>query len=152
MSTKTKQPQQQYYYKILSDDLKSLCYLASSNHIHSLAIQYYTDKWNYPPEDRAESHLFVFRSIKDVRYFIYCYPGYNHCVIYKVEVKGIKQIPRFINPWEISIEKLSFICQKIRRKMKFSQFLSIDKMPRGTVAVSAIKLVEEVGLDYDPTN
>jgi len=131
------------YYKIVNQHMMSVCAEAQDPKIDKLAIKYKVGEWVYP--EIKESHLFVFGNIDDARYFLSSYRAYSNMSIYEAEIKDIKKNPRFVNPILANWDCLQQICRLIKNKKKRSELFQVYRMPQGTIAVGAVKLIQLVG-------
>jgi len=128
------------YYKVVSFDLKSYLY----KHLpKEFVVKYEIGEWVYPKVEGTK--LMVFNNLKDARKFCYFGSHVYNCMIENPSCSSV-----FV-PYIGSIHSASVFLRKwnlIRKKQKqHKKFFEKKAVPKGTVFVSAVKLLKRVYLN-----
>ena len=133
------------YYKVLTSDMKSVVSYFKDVRAADLDVQYVLDQWVTPKW--KYSRLFVFNSIENVRYFISSNSNHVCCQprIFEVEVKNPRKNGLFIMWVQDALVtfKMSLNNKRDKKRARRKK-LFLEKPPKGTVFVSAVKLIKEV--------
>ena len=134
------------YYKIVDGHLKSMNNLSRYKYLLNYVVQYKYKEW--VEAKIFGSSLFVFDSLSSVSNFLYSYPFYQEsCDVYKVAVENIRKNKMFVCPSQLE-ERLPQVLKMKRNKKKYTHLLDTN-IPRGTVTVERVKLLEFVGSGRD---
>lgn len=127
------------YYKVVSSDLKSV---VAKNYY--LSVQYKIGEWVRP--NIAYTDLMVFENLRSAKIFM---DEYQDQRLFECYIKNPRKTGIFCH-WlhvrygittPLQIEKMISIKKK---KKKYTNLIK-DKIPKGTIFCSSIKLLKEIG-------